>query len=76
MITVAVIEERQLKDTERPLLVQLHWGKDDREGRFLLKRENDKTLLVGKCFTIAHQLPVLCLGIQIVSLQNFRVCTE
>ena len=31
---------------ELPLLVQLHWGKDDREGRFLLKKENDKTILV------------------------------
>lgn len=59
----AVAEERQLKDTERPLLVQLHWGNDDREGRFLLKRENDKTLLVGKRFAFAHRLTVLSLEI-------------
>lgn len=62
-------EERQLNDSERPLLVQLHWGKDDREGRFLLKRENDKTLLVGKCLTIVYRLTVFfCLEILIVSL--------
>lgn len=40
-------EERQLMDNENPLLVQLNWGKDDREGRFLLKRETDKTKLVS-----------------------------
>ncbi|XP_070568071.1 afadin-like isoform X2 [Ptychodera flava] len=38
-------EERKLKQHERPLLVQLNWGKDDREGRFLLKREADITRL-------------------------------
>ena len=27
--------------------MQLEWGKDDREGRFLLKREDDKTALVS-----------------------------
>src|SRR5437016_5800171 len=31
-------EERKLDDLERPLLVQLNWHSDDREGRFLLKR--------------------------------------
>lgn len=33
-------EERRLKEEEKPLLVQLNWHKDDREGRFLLKNED------------------------------------
>lgn len=33
-------EERRLGELERPLLVQLNWGKDDREGRFLLRNED------------------------------------
>jgi len=40
------VEERPLQDHERPLIVQLNWGKDDREGRFLLKKETDPTVLV------------------------------
>lgn len=44
------VEERKLNDNEHPLYVQLNWGKDDREGRFLLKREDDKTANV--CTTI------------------------
>lgn len=32
--------ERRLDDNEKPLLVQLNWHRDDREGRFLLRREN------------------------------------
>ncbi|CAG0888923.1 unnamed protein product [Darwinula stevensoni] len=31
-------EERRLGGEEKPLLVQLNWHKDDREGRFLLRR--------------------------------------
>uniref|UniRef100_A0AAV2K9G4 Afadin n=1 Tax=Knipowitschia caucasica TaxID=637954 RepID=A0AAV2K9G4_KNICA len=34
-------EERQLDFDEKPLVVQLNWNKDDREGRFVLKNEND-----------------------------------
>jgi afadin len=30
--------ERKLNPEEKPLLVQLNWHKDDREGRFLLRR--------------------------------------
>jgi len=41
------VEERKLSDLECPLLVQLNWGKDDREGRFLLKRESEKTTAVS-----------------------------
>lgn len=36
-------EERKLADEEMPLLVQLNWHKDDREGRFLLRRMDEKT---------------------------------
>nr|KAG5705047.1 hypothetical protein BaRGS_018777 [Batillaria attramentaria] len=37
-------EERRLSDGEKPLWVQLNWGKDVREGRFLLKNEDEKTV--------------------------------
>ncbi|KTG06548.1 hypothetical protein cypCar_00005046 [Cyprinus carpio] len=44
-------EERKLDLDEKPLVVQLNWNKDDREGRFVLKNENDimpkKTLTNG-----------------------------
>uniref|UniRef100_A0A4W3HY64 Afadin n=1 Tax=Callorhinchus milii TaxID=7868 RepID=A0A4W3HY64_CALMI len=33
-------EERKLDPDEKPLVVQLNWNKDDREGRFVLKNEN------------------------------------
>lgn len=36
-------DERKLESEERPLLVQLEWNKDDREGRFLLRRMDEKT---------------------------------
>lgn len=38
---LCVSEERQLDLDEKPLVVQLNWNKDDREGRFVLKNEND-----------------------------------
>ncbi|XP_055943711.1 afadin-like isoform X2 [Argiope bruennichi] len=38
-------EERKLKGEERPLLVQLDWHKDDREGRFLLRRMDEKSYI-------------------------------
>ena len=37
-------QERKLEAGERPLWLQLDWGKDGREGRFLLKNENAKTV--------------------------------
>ncbi|XP_073672948.1 afadin isoform X10 [Garra rufa] len=44
-------EERKLDLDEKPLVVQLNWNKDDREGRFVLKNENDiipkRTLING-----------------------------
>ena len=36
-------DERKLAADERPILVQLGWNKDDREGRFLLRRMDEKT---------------------------------
>nr|XP_025722277.1 afadin isoform X5 [Callorhinus ursinus] len=38
---VHVSGERRLAIDEKPLVVQLNWNKDDREGRFVLKNEND-----------------------------------
>ena len=35
--------ERKLADDEKPLLVQLNWHRDDREGRFLLRRMDEET---------------------------------
>ncbi|XP_072396641.1 afadin isoform X2 [Diabrotica undecimpunctata] len=36
-------QERKMAPDEKPLLVQLKWHVDDREGRFLLKNVDDKT---------------------------------
>ncbi|KYM83311.1 Afadin [Atta colombica] len=47
-------EERKLDLEEKPLLVQLNWHMDDREGRFLLKRIDDKTNAQGVGFTSAE----------------------
>ena len=44
------VEERRLGDAEKLLWVQLNWGKDVREGRFLLKNENEKTVRVSCCY--------------------------
>lgn len=35
-----IVDERRLKPNEKPLLIQLNWHKDDREGRFLLRRDS------------------------------------
>lgn len=40
-------EERRLNADEKPLLVQLNWHIDDREGRFLLKNIDQKTTVSG-----------------------------
>ncbi|XP_029161614.1 afadin isoform X9 [Nylanderia fulva] len=47
-------EERKLGLEEKPLLVQLNWHIDDREGRFLLKRIDDKTNAQGVGFSSAE----------------------
>lgn len=39
-------EERQLNSDEKPLLVQLNWHIDDREGRFLLRDTSQKTTAI------------------------------
>lgn len=36
-------DERCLGPSEKPLLVQLNWHKDDREGRFLLRAHPNTT---------------------------------
>lgn len=41
MNSSSLAEERKLDLDEKPLVVQLNWNKDDREGRFVLKNEND-----------------------------------
>lgn len=41
-------EERRLNADEKPLLVQLNWHIDDREGRFLLKNIDQKTTVSGQ----------------------------
>ncbi|XP_076674496.1 adherens junction formation factor afadin isoform X4 [Andrena cerasifolii] len=46
-------EERKLGLDEKPLLVQLNWHIDDREGRFLLRRIDDKTNAQGVGFSSA-----------------------
>jgi len=49
--TFSFAEERKLGLEEKPLLVQLNWHIDDREGRFLLRRIDDKTNAQGVGFT-------------------------
>lgn len=39
---ICVLDNRKLGKSERPLLVQLSWHRDDREGRFLLKSASAK----------------------------------
>lgn len=46
-----ISEERKLGLEEKPLLVQLNWHIDDREGRFLLRRIDDKTNAQGVGFS-------------------------
>uniref|UniRef100_A0A0K0CTR4 Ras-associating domain-containing protein n=1 Tax=Angiostrongylus cantonensis TaxID=6313 RepID=A0A0K0CTR4_ANGCA len=36
--------ERKLEDEEKPLLVQLTWHRDDREGRFLLRKSRQTSI--------------------------------
>lgn len=39
-------DERKLEPHEKPLLVQLNWHADDREGRFLLKCHSSNEVIV------------------------------
>lgn len=43
LMRMCLTDERRLGMDEKPLLVQLNWHMDDREGRFLLRRIDDKT---------------------------------
>lgn len=52
--------ERKMSPDEKPLLVQLNWHIDDREGRFLLKNVDDKTVSPNVTFlTLVNILFVL-----------------
>ena len=39
-------QERKLDLKEKPLVVQLHWNTDNREGRFVLRNDQDILLEV------------------------------
>lgn len=47
-------EERRLAEDEKPLFVQLNWGKDVREGRFLLRNEDHPTVRVRDLFHLVE----------------------
>ena len=48
-------EERRLAPDEKPLLVQLNWNKDDREGRFVLKKHvHNPPFTVGSLFSLSE----------------------
>lgn len=49
ILSSVLSEERKLGPHEYPLVLQLNWGNDLREGRFLLKGEHDKTIPVSVC---------------------------
>ncbi len=48
-----------------PLLVQLNWHKDDREGRFLLRRMDEKTN-VSYCLWLCVCVCVLAVAVQLL----------
>lgn len=69
-------EERKLSDAERPLLVQLDWHKDDREGRFLLRRMDQRTnvsfaINLCNCFAIFSVHPL-----RLINLFVFSCCVS
>ena len=51
-------EERKLDLDEKPLVVQLNWNKDDREGRFVLKNENDIIPKVSTCLLLLLMISI------------------
>ena len=58
--------ERRLGMEEKPLLVQLNWHKDDREGRFLLRRIDEATQM-------AHMMAQNeSSNAQVIQTENFR----
>lgn len=46
---------------EKPLVVQLNWNKDDREGRFVLKNENDA--IPAKVGAVPMSVPTAAQGL-------------
>lgn len=61
-------EERKLNPDEKPLLVQLNWHVDDREGRFLLK-DLDQKANVSTNFRRPHFCSELT-GVILIKLSN------
>lgn len=51
--------ERRMLPDEKPLLVQLNWHVDDREGRFLLKNIDDK-IVSGFTAVVFNYLLIMC----------------
>ncbi|VDM60828.1 unnamed protein product [Angiostrongylus costaricensis] len=49
--------ERKLDDEEKPLLVQLTWHRDDREGRFLLRKSRQTSIPLAVRLLNTIQLP-------------------
>lgn len=56
---------------EKPLLVQLNWHMDDREGRFLLRRIDDKTN-VSKAFLHTSASLILYVAVQDNCINYYR----
>ncbi|KAK7083437.1 Mllt4p [Halocaridina rubra] len=61
MLFYFISDERRLAEDEKPLLVQLNWNKDDREGRFLLRRMDLYSLMLNDFLQgptgVSHTLP-------------------
>lgn len=60
--------ERKMDMDEKPLLVQLNWHVDDREGRFLLKNVDDKT--VSNLITTQF---IICASIGCFKKTSYRI---
>jgi afadin len=60
-------EERKLNPDEKPLLVQLNWHVDDREGRFLLKDLDQKP-------TVSRTMSLMGDSTVIATLRIFCYC--
>lgn len=57
-ILVFLTDARKLEKNERPLMVQLKWHEDDREGRFLLKSESNKNVVPTNLFASSDLAPI------------------
>lgn len=69
------IDERKLGVDEKPLLVQLNWHKDDREGRFLLRRIDEKTnvntyfFFLNICIILRYFILLIAYRYQLIIIQ-------